>query len=165
MNRKMIRKLVGCFAGVGLVLFGFRAEGQTNRWINQASGKWEVGPNWSLSLPPASSQFIFVTNAGSDLVISNGVAAKRVIIDAITAQKPNTMTVTNLTLAGAGSNVVNWLSLTNAGTAVPLHVLTAVTMAQGSLWTLDSSTLQVDGQFDVGAQRPPQFSANFPAAF
>jgi len=173
MKRKMIRNLAGCFAGVGLVLFGFRAEGQSqiNRWINQASGKWEVGTNWSLDQPPAGSELIFVTNAGSDLVISNGfpIPAKQVIIDAITAQNPTTMTVTSLTLAGAGSNasgnVVNWLSLTNAGTAVPLHVLTGVTMAQGSLWTVDSSTLQVDGQVDVGAQMPPQFTANFPAAF
>jgi hypothetical protein len=172
MKRKMLRNLAGFFAAVSLVLFGFRAEGQTNRWINQGSGKWEVGPNWSLDLPPASQQFIFVTNAGSDLIISNNFPAKRVMIDAITAtpQHSNTMTVTSLTLAGAGSsaggNVVNWLSLTNA--AVPLHVLTGVTMAQGSLLTVDSSavgssSLLVDGKLDIGAQAPPQFTANFPA--
>jgi hypothetical protein len=166
MKRKMIRKLAGCFGGVGLVLlFGFRAAGQTNRWVNPASGKWEVATNWSLGLPPASSQFIFITNAGSDLVISNGVAAKQVLIDATTAGFPTNMTVNNLTLSGAGSNVVNWLSVTNTDTNVPLHVLSRVMMAQGSLWTVDSSSLQVDGQIDVGAQTPPGFTANFPATF
>jgi hypothetical protein len=161
----MIRNLATCFA-VGLLLFGFRAEGQTNRWISQFSGKWEVVDNWFLNQPPAISQFIFITNAGSDLIISNNFPAKRVTIDSITAQTP-TMTVTSLTLAGAGSgaagNVVNWLSVTNA--AVPLHVLTGVTMAQGSLLTLDSAGLQVDGKLDIGAQAPPQFTSNFPATF
>jgi hypothetical protein len=38
-------------------------------------------------------------------------------------------------------------------------------MAQGSLLTVDSSSLQVDGEFDVGAQLPPRFTANFPATF
>jgi hypothetical protein len=175
MKRKMIRILVGSFAGVGLLLFGFRAEGQANRWINQISGKWEVGPNWSLDLPPSSQQFIFVTNSGSDLIISNTFLAKRITIDAITAaQNSNTMTVTSLSLAGAGSaaggNVVNWLSLTNTSSAVPLHVLTGVTMAQGSLLSVDSSPLNssfllVDGKLDVGAQVPTQFTANFPATF
>jgi hypothetical protein len=169
MKRKMIRILAGSFVGIVLLLFGLKADGQTNRWINQISGKWEVGFNWSLGLPPASQQSIFVTNTGSDLIISNGLPngfpAKRVTIDSITAQNPSTMTVTSLTLAGAGSaaagNVVNWLSVSNA--AVPLHVLTGVSMAQGGLLTVDSAGLQVDGQFDVGAQAPLLFSANFPA--
>jgi hypothetical protein len=171
MKRKMLRNLAACLAGVGLLQFGFRAEGQTNRWISQISGKWEVVDNWFLNQPPAISQFIFITNAGSDLIISNNFPAKRVTIDAITAtaQNSNTMTVTSLTLAGAGisagGNVVNWLSLTNTGTASPLHVLTGVTMAQGSLLTVDSSPLLVDGKLDVGAQVPPQFTANFPATF
>src|SRR5215813_1776012 len=91
MKRKMLRNLAACFAGVGLLLFGFSADGQTNRWISQFSGKWEVVDNWFLNQAPAISQFIFITNAGSDLIISNNFPGKRVTIDSITAQTP-TMT-------------------------------------------------------------------------
>jgi hypothetical protein len=137
----------------------------TNSWTIGASGKWEAGTNWILGVAPDSSQcIIYITNAGSDLVLS-GLPAKRVLIDATTSTYVSSMTVQELVLSGAGPSVVNWLSLTNADTNVPLHVLNQVSMAAGSQLTVDNSSLQVDGVLGVGAQPAPGFTNNFPATF
>jgi hypothetical protein len=139
------------------------AKGQIiNSWRLSFSGKWEGTNGWSLGLSPDSTQSIYITNAGSDLVISS-LPGKQVIIDATTSSNPTNMTVTNLTVYGAGSNVVNWLTLTNAGTNLPLHILNKASLAAGGQLTVDGSSLQVDGQFAVGEQTPAGFTASFPA--
>src|SRR5213594_2785564 len=85
---------------------------QVNSWTNAPGGKWETGANWSLGVPPASSQAgDFITNA----------ASKTVTIDATTTNTASTMTISNLTVT-APVGATNTLSLENAGLAVPLHI-------------------------------------------
>jgi hypothetical protein len=159
-------RVIQSLAGLTVVLgffSAFKAEGQVNIWTNTISGKWEAPANWSLGLPPLNTQSLFITNVGADISISSSVVAKQVIVDGATSSFSPTMTVSNVTLAGAGTNIVNWLDLTNAGTNVPLHVLRQVTLATGSELTVTNSSLQVDNVLSVGAQPPPGFIANFPA--
>jgi len=154
------------FVAIIGLLSGFRTEGQPNIWISPASGKWEAPINWSLGVPPSQTQFIFITNAGADLFFTNGVVGKEVRLDALTSGGfPSTMTVANLTLSGAGTNIVNWLDLTNAGIDLPLDVLNQISMAEGSLLSLTNSSLQVGGSVFVGAPPLSSFIANFPATF
>ena len=98
------------------------------------------------------------------MFVPNAVAAKQITIDAVTAGNfPSTMTVTNLTLSGAGTNVVNWLALSNASATVALHVLTQISMAGGSLLTVTNSSLEVDGSVAIGRSPPASFIASYPA--
>src|SRR6185503_17895663 len=62
----------------------------TNSWTNSASGKWEVGANWSLNVAPfISHPLVLITNA----------ATKTVNNDATTATGfPGTMTLSNLVI-------------------------------------------------------------------
>src|SRR6516165_11050259 len=90
-------------------LSGFRMDAQINIWTNQMSGKWEAPTNWSLGLPPMITQSLFITNIGADLTFSSSVFAKQVIVDAATSGNfPSALTVSNVFLAGAGTNLVNW---------------------------------------------------------
>jgi hypothetical protein len=115
-------------------------------------------------MAPSATQSLFITNVGSDITLSSSVVAKQVVVDATTSISfPGTMTVSNVTLAGAATNVVNWLDLINAGTNVPLHVLRQATLATGSQLTVTNSSLQVDNLLAIGAPPPPGFIANYPA--
>src|SRR5437870_3139010 len=91
---------------------------QVNSWTNAPGGKWETGANWSLGVPPASSQSAFVTNA----------ASKTVTIDATTTNAASTMTVSNLTVFSLTAGVTNTVALANAGLGVPLHVVNTLTL-------------------------------------
>jgi hypothetical protein len=156
-------RLSACLA-TALLFELSRAEAQVNIWTNPISGRWEAPTNWSLGLPPANTQSLFITNIGADLTLSSSVVAKQVILDAATSSNfPSTMTVSNVMLTGAATNVVNWLDLTNVGTNVPLHVLRQATVGTGSELTVSNSSLQVDNLLSVGAPPPPGFIANFPA--
>src|SRR5262249_48910250 len=65
--------------------------GRTNSGTTSVSGKWEVGPNWSLNVPPFPSlSLVLITNAGT----------KTVSTDATTASGfPSSLTVSNLILS------------------------------------------------------------------
>jgi hypothetical protein len=146
------------------LLSGFRAEGQTVVWTNLASGKWENALNWDPNGLPGGPQSIYITNAGADRSITNGVVAKQVLVDNQTSSFfPGTMAMTALALSGAGTNIVNWLALANAGISVPLHITNGVTLATGSLLSVSNSSLQVDGFVGVGLPPPPGFVANYGA--
>jgi hypothetical protein len=165
MNTKAFHQRASCALGLILVvLSGLRAKAQIVVWTNQASGRWDNALDWDPNGLVGGPQSIYITNAGADISITNGVVAKQVIIDnQTTSFFPGTLAETDLTLSGAGTNVVNWLALTNAGTNVSLHISNAVTLAPGSLLSVTNSSLQVDGFARVGAPPPTGFIANYGA--
>src|SRR5947209_9839757 len=112
---------------------------QVNSWTNAPGGKWETGANWSLGVPPASSQSAFVTNA----------ASKTVTIDAITTNAASTMTVSNLTVFAPTAGVTNTVALTTAGLDAPLHVLNTFTIGNGGALFVSNSAMQVDASVSV----------------
>ena len=82
---------------------------QFNGWTNSSPGKWEVGANWSRGTPP-----------GTNDAFDNIFQGSTITIDATTSGSfPDTMTVNYVALASPGAI----LSLDNAGTNVPLHIL------------------------------------------
>ena len=113
---------------------------QVNSWTNAPGGKWETGANWSLGVPPASSQSAFVTNA----------ASKTVTIDATTTNAASTMTVSNLTVFAPTAGVTNTVALANAGLGVPLHVVNTLIISTGGALTITNSALFVEGKGAAG---------------
>ncbi len=107
-----------------------------NSYISPSSGKWEQGVNWSLGVPPDSTQVgIYITNA----------ASKTVTIDAVTSSNfPSTMTISNLTLS-APSGSTNTLLLSGAGLATPLDILNGLTVNSNGLLVVTNSALLVTG--------------------
>ena len=123
-------------AALALVALGLGATGldaQTNIWLNPAAGKWETGTNWSLGGPPSPLEFVFITDTN--------VAGTVALIDGATSTNhPGTLTISNLTISG---NSV--LSLDDAGTNVPLHVLRDLKLGGGGSLTESGSAVRVDG--------------------
>ncbi|HXI83470.1 MAG TPA: thrombospondin type 3 repeat-containing protein [Verrucomicrobiae bacterium] len=105
------------------------ARAATNSWTD-GTGKWEFGSNWSGGAPSISDSADLITNAGNNTVT----------IDAVTTNSPSTLTINNLTVGTS-----NRLSLANAGTVTPLHILNAATVTTGGAITLTNSALQIDG--------------------
>jgi hypothetical protein len=113
----------------------------TNSWTNSVSGKWETGVNWSLRVPPSTSD-------GADLITN--AANKTVTIDSSTSGLPLTMIINNLLLS-APVNSTNTLLLSNAGTNTPLRVLHSCNIANGGVLRITNSVFQVEGTgaFDI----------------
>jgi hypothetical protein len=116
-----------------------------NIYTNSASAKWETATNWSLGAP-SSTHSIFITNAGS----------KTVTIDGTTSTNfTGAMTVTNLTIGGP-AGATNTLSLTNAGTTFPLHLVnsvpfgTALKLTTGGEISVDGSSLLGENNVGIG---------------
>src|SRR6058998_2851817 len=86
---------------------------QTNSWTPAGDGYWQDETNWSLAVAPGETLSVLITNDSS----------KTVLLDATTsaATFSNTMTVNDLTVAGAGV-ATNALFLSNTGLNVPLRV-------------------------------------------
>jgi hypothetical protein len=114
------------------------AAGRTNSWTNSVGGKWEVGPNWSLNVPPYSGHaFVMITNA----------ASKTVTNDATTASGfPSTLTITNL-LIRAPTGATNTLLVSHGGTNTPLRVLKSLTLGSGGALAINNAALRVEGSF------------------
>jgi T5SS/PEP-CTERM-associated repeat protein len=129
---------IGCFAVVGFLDTTARA--QVNSWNNSANGtwKWEDSTKWSLGVPPAAGQSVYITNGVGAIPRS-----RTVMIDATTASSfPGTMTISNLTVAVTSPGIgFNTLFLNNAGLGTPLHVLNVLTNAHAI--TISNSVLQV----------------------
>lgn len=132
------------FVGL-LVTFAMPVMAQVNIWTSTVSGKWENPTNWLLHLAPSVSDFVFITNGGS-----NG---KTVTIDATTSGSfSNTMFVTNLSVWGPSAGFTNVLALAGAGTNTPLHVFTTVNLGDGvgvGWLTLSNSALDVGSQVNL----------------
>jgi len=110
----------------------------TNSWrATGASGFWDAtGSAWSLSQPPSISDVgDFVTNANSKIIS---------IDSAVVSDTPTSLTVSNVTIAGAGSTT-NTLFLNTSGTNVPLHVVSGMTISNAGVLSVTNSSLQVDG--------------------
>jgi hypothetical protein len=120
---------------LGLVSLGFTiptANAQTNSWINPSLGFWQDTNNWSLALPPGSTQSLLITNAGS----------KTVLLDSSTSSGySNTLTVSDLILAGQGGSI-NTLLVDSIGYNPPFHILNSLVVNPGGeLLSLDSALL------------------------
>ena len=110
-----------------------------NSWATSASGKWETGANWVLTIPPGSNQVVFVTNT----------TTKTVTIDATTTNSSGAMTVSNLTVS-APIGSINTLFLNNAGLGTPLRVRNNFSISDRGVLLIANSAVQVDGsQFQV----------------
>src|ERR1017187_5823439 len=120
-----------------------------NSYQNSASGKWEDGPNWSLTVPPNSTQ--------DQTEITNAVT-KTVTIDSTTSGGfPSTMTISNLDISGGGrfgsmpDAETNTLAVSNAGTNAPLNILGGLTLdSPGAALIVSNSIVQVRSEFQVG---------------
>ncbi len=102
-----------------------------NFWLTSAGGKWETATNWSAGTPALAGQWAqLITNANT----------KTVLIDALTTNTPDSLTVSNLTVsAPIGSSNVLWL--TNVGMAMPLRVSGKLTVGSGGALLLTGSSL------------------------
>jgi Bacterial TSP3 repeat len=132
---------VGFFAAVGFLATTARA--QVNSWAHPTNGvvKWEDGTKWSLGIPPAAGQSVFITNGVGAIPRSRFVT-----IDATTSGSfPGTMAVNNLTVAvtspGIGNNT---LLLNNAGSATPVHISNSLTISRSGTLSITNSILRVD---------------------
>jgi hypothetical protein len=114
--------------------------GQTNSWVNAASGNWDDAASWSLGILPNSSQLVMITNSGSKAVAIN---------PSTPANFPGSMTVSNLTIQGS-TNTVNTLLLNNFGTATPLTVLNGLTVSNnGQILNMNSGLVVQSGTINV----------------
>ena len=112
------------------------ASGRTNSWTNSVGGKWEVGPNWSLNVPPYSGQaLVMITNA----------ATKTVTNDSTTASGfPSTLNITNL-LIRAPAGATNTLLVSHSGTNTPLRILRSLTLGGGGALAVNNAAVLVEG--------------------
>ncbi len=110
----------------------------TNSWrATSASGFWDAtGAAWSLSQPPSITDVgDFVTNANSKIIT---------IDSAVVSDTPTSLTVSNVTIGGAGG-ATNTLFLNTSGTNVPLHIISGMTISNAGVLSVTNSSLQVDG--------------------
>jgi T5SS/PEP-CTERM-associated repeat protein len=124
------------------VLIAATAQAQDNSWTNTTSGKWEDSSNWSLGIPPAFSQVIFVTNAGGETVT---IDAATVLSNALNS----CMTTSNLTVSSPNS-ATNTLFLNNAGLTAPLSVLDTLDVDTNGALVVNGSVVQISGTLFVG---------------
>jgi uncharacterized repeat protein (TIGR01451 family) len=116
---------------------------QTNSWTNSASGKWEIGANWSAGTPSSSDIADLITNANT----------KTVTIDPTTTLSNSLnqcLSINNLIIS-APTGTVNTLQLANPGTSIPLKISNALTLNSGGAILVTNFALQVSGLTSVGA--------------
>lgn len=132
-----------CLLFLTLLAAGF-AQAQQNRWVNGrggGSGKWEIGANWSLDIPPKSNHDVVIAAALSETVT----------IDASTAAQPGNMVVSSLYVGRPGNVFVgtDTLRLLNAGLTTPLTVLGPAVISQRGIVSITSSALKIQGGLAV----------------
>ena len=130
---------VRAFNAVGNSGYGDQAAawaGLFNSWVNPGSDLWQVGTDWSLSVPPDNTHWaIFVTNANT----------KTVTINATTSSNfPGSMTASNLTLS-APTGSTNTLFVAGVGTNLPLTVLASLSIGNGGVLLISNSSVKVSG--------------------
>jgi probable HAF family extracellular repeat protein len=112
----------------------------TNTWISPLSGKWETSTNWSNgSAPSLADSADAITNATSTIVT----------IDSVTTNTPGVMVISNL-IVSAPLGSTNTLFLNDAGAAVPLQILDAVTIGSGGVLTVSGSSLMAGSVNNAG---------------
>ncbi|HUJ72650.1 MAG TPA: hypothetical protein VLZ30_10415, partial [Verrucomicrobiae bacterium] len=113
----------------------------TNSWKTAGSGKWELGLNWSASVPTALQPALLITNT----------TTKTVTVDATTVASNainGCLTINNLTVGGP-NNTTNKLLLTGAGTATPLSILQSLIIDTNGVVAIDNSELSAVGNADL----------------
>ncbi|MBW8863647.1 MAG: hypothetical protein JF609_01755 [Verrucomicrobia bacterium] len=111
-----------CFIALAMAFTSTSVSAQVNSWTNPTNGDWDQATNWSLGVLPDGSQSVLITNSPSKSVAIN---------PSTPTNFPGSMTVSNLTISGAG-DAGNVLLLNYAGTAVPLTVLNGLTLQDGA---------------------------------
>ena len=120
------------------------AAAQSNNWATAASGKWEIGGNWSVGTPSSSDTADLITNATS----------KTVTIDPATTLSNSLnqcLSIANLIIS-APAGTANTLQLINPGTSIPLKISNGLTVNSGGAILVTNFALQVSGLTSVGAQ-------------
>jgi len=113
----------------------------TNSWKTASSGKWELGLNWSASVPTALQPALLISNATSKTVT---VDATTVASNAING----CLSINNLTVGGP-NNTTNKLLLTGAGTITPLSILQSLIIDTNGVVVIDSSELSAVNNADL----------------
>lgn len=120
-------------------LFVASSHAQTNDWVAEGSGNWDVADNWSLGLPNSSQSEVRIANPGS----------KAVAIQPTTPDSaPQTMTVQNLRIRGVAPDT-NVLLLNFFGTLKPLRVLNDFTIETNGRALMLSSSLNVSNVLTI----------------
>jgi hypothetical protein len=109
--------------------------GLVNNWVSPNSGKWEDSSSWSLATPPASNQFVTITDHGFISVNIDGTTV---------STAPASMTVSNLLLS-APDQTYSTLLLNFFGLGTPLKVLNSCVMSNNSYLLNYGSSFEVDG--------------------
>lgn len=111
------------------------AAGFTNSWTSSSSGKWEVGGNWSLNVPPYLGNYlVLITNAGSKTVTSDTTTV---------GGFPSTLTISNLVIS-APTGATNRLQLAHGGTGTPLRLLGGLDLRRGGEMVINNSALSLE---------------------
>src|SRR3954469_18395229 len=113
-------------------LLGTTARAQSNTWTKATDGSWEE-PYWSLGIPPASNQTVWINNPGSKTLTINSNTA---------FNSPQSLAVRSLTISGA-SNAPNFLVLDHVGLETPLQA-NDLFVARHSALTLLGSAVQIN---------------------
>ena len=132
--------------GLSLIAVSAQATVATNSWISGTSDYWDESGDWSLGTAPAITDTAdFITNITSKVVL---------IDDVDTLDYSGTLTISNLTVAGAGAGT-NTLNLTNMnnGVPIPLTTLNGLTIGDGGRLQINNSKLQSNnnGTFTSGS--------------
>ncbi len=117
----------------GLLVFGGASvlAQTTNTW-GTLNGKWETPGNWDNGAPSITQALVRIMQS----------VAVTVTIDQVTTNSPDTLTISNLTVA-AGVAGINTLQLTNAP-VTPLRILNALTIGTGGALLVTNSSVRVD---------------------
>src|ERR1039458_4062085 len=122
-----------------VVLIAFTTYADDNSWT-APSGKWETGSNWSLGVPPTTTQ--------STVLITNDTT-KTVTVDATTSGSfPDTLTINDLTVS-APLDSTNILFLTDAGTNTPLQIQDQLLIGDGGYLLITNSAINVANGLSV----------------
>jgi hypothetical protein len=140
--------------GLALIATSVHAAPTTNSWAAAGSSFWDTGTDWSLDTAPSIADgFDFITNASSKVVSIDNVD---------TSGEADELTISNLTVAGAGSTN-NTLNLTNmnAGAEIPLNILDSLIVSNGGRLEIYNSMLQTEnGTFTSGSVLKFSLGAN-----
>ena len=127
-----------CFVASVLTFTSTSVLAQTNSWINPASGNWQDATSWSLGVPPGSSQFVLITNAGFKAVaIQSSTASsfpQTLSVKSVTITSPsNSANTLLMNFVGAGHALVIGVNSNNPGSLIIGDTNSAMVMLSSGL--------------------------------
>ncbi len=129
-------RLIAVSAILGFGLSAINVHAGTNSWTATFDDFWDDASSWSLGAAPSISDSADVITNASGTVVS--------LDSTDTLFYTNTMTISNLVVAGFGSTV-NTLFLDGTGFVVPFHVLNGATISSGGSLVVTGSYFDVSG--------------------